>query len=157
MRNSAQCSLVNAREMHPVYQPSRPKNPKTKSPKVPGIEGKEPAFPTIPKEREAKGLRHPQRFRPRRKKTNNKHKNQNATKLPPRSTRTAFSAHGHAGPRDCKKRFIGGAACRMLQPRLFARQRDKKEQKPPFVRRSLEAGKNRRKHHPVYVVLQKPD
>ena len=51
-------------------------------------------------------------------------------------------AHGHAGPRDCKKRFLGGAACRALRLRLFARQRDKEKQKPPFVRRrSLKAEK----------------
>jgi hypothetical protein len=32
----------------------------------------------------------------------------------------------------------------------------RKRKKPPFVRRSSKA-KNRRKHQPVYVVLQNPD
>ena len=72
--------------MHPIPQSPNPK--KTQTQNVPGIEGKEPAFPTIPMEREKRRVvRHPQRFRPRR---NKKAENQNATNVPPRSTRTAF-------------------------------------------------------------------
>jgi hypothetical protein len=55
-----------------------------------------------------------------------------------------FLAHGHAGPRGCKKRFLGEAACRTLTLRLFARERDKKKKKASVREKELESKKSQK-------------
>ena len=122
MRNSAQCSLVNTHKMQPVYQPSRPKNQIPKKSQVSRAKI-QPSQQSLRGEKRRAFDIH-RGFDQRRKNTT--HKNQNATKVPPRGTRTAFWLTDTPVRNTARSVFLGRAACRTLQPRLFARQRDKK-------------------------------
>jgi hypothetical protein len=149
----AQSAQMPTREqthkMHPHPQSPHSQNPNPKKSQV--SRAKSQPSQQFPWREKRRVVRHPQRF------------DQGRNGRKPKCDQFATSRHSHgflakrhAGPRGCKKRFLGEAACRTLALRLFARERDNKRKKPPFVRRSSKAEK-RGKHQPIYVVLQNPD
>jgi hypothetical protein len=148
---STMLTREHSHKMHPVY---RPPIPKTQTQKVTGIEGKEPAFPTIPMKRSEGPLTHPQRFDQGGKKEKQK------TKMRPvcrtRSIRTAFWPIDTPVHEAARSVFLEEQLVARCNPD-FSRVKEIRKEKAAVREKELESRENRRKHQPVYVVLQNPE